>query len=63
MANDQVDFDLWLRSKFDGDALKAAQSEFRRTQKSAEDAGGDDSVSWRDLWGFRGGDPITEEQR
>lgn len=39
MANDQVDFDLWLRSKFDGDALKAAQSEFRRTQKSAEDAG------------------------
>ena len=39
MANDQVDFELWLRSKFDGDALKAAQAEFRRTQKSAEDAG------------------------
>jgi len=39
VANDQVDFDLWLRSKFDGDALKAAQSEFKRTQKSAEDAG------------------------
>lgn len=39
MGIDQVDFELWLRSKFDGDALKAAQAEFRRTQKSAEDAG------------------------
>ena len=39
MANDQVDFELWLKSKFDGDALRAAQAEFRKTQKSAEDAG------------------------
>lgn len=39
MENDQVDFELWLKSKFDGDALRAAQAEFRKTQKSAEDAG------------------------
>lgn len=38
MANDlNLDFELWLKSKFDGDALKAAQAEFRRTQKSADD--------------------------
>ena len=38
MANEMnLDFELWLKSKFDGDALNAAQAEFRRTQKAADD--------------------------
>ena len=38
MANDQVDFELWLKSKFDGDALAAARAAFEKTKRTADDA-------------------------
>ena len=41
MAED-VEFQLWLRSRFDGDPLKAAQAEFARTQHAAKQT--DDSL-------------------
>ncbi len=39
MGNENLDFQLWLRSKFDGDALKAAEAEFNRTKKAADGLG------------------------
>lgn len=40
MGNEQVDFELWLKSKFDGSALAAAQSAFEKTKKSTDSAKG-----------------------
>ena len=38
MATDQQDFELWLRSKFDGDALASARAAFEKTKRTADDA-------------------------
>ena len=38
MASSSEDFTLWLKSKWDGDAMKAAQDSFERTQKKAGEA-------------------------
>lgn len=40
MADNSQDFELWLKSKWDGDPLKAAQADFKRTQKAAQDTEG-----------------------
>lgn len=37
MATDQTEFQIWLKSKWDGDALKAAEADFRKTQKAVKD--------------------------
>lgn len=38
MADDKRDFEVWLKSRFDGDALKAAQESFERTKVKAQEA-------------------------
>ncbi len=42
MADSDLDFQLWLKSRFDGDPLKAAQAEFAKTQQAAKKT--DDSL-------------------
>jgi hypothetical protein len=37
MGNNREDFEVWLRSRFDGDALKAAQHSFDQTRKKANE--------------------------
>lgn len=37
MATDKTDFEIYLKSKWDGDATKAAEADFRRTQKAVKD--------------------------
>lgn len=34
MATDKTDFEVWLKSKWDGDAMKAAEADFRKTQRA-----------------------------
>ncbi len=36
MANNREDFEVWLKSRYDGDAMKAAQADFKRTQEAAK---------------------------
>jgi len=43
MADSDLDFQLWLKSRWDGDAMKAAQADFKKTEKAAKDT--DESMS------------------
>ena len=43
MADNREDFEVWLKSRYDGDAMKAAQADFKRTQAEAKKT--DDSFS------------------
>lgn len=36
MADNREDFEVWLKSRYDGDAMKAAQADFKRTQDAAK---------------------------
>lgn len=36
MADNREDFEVWLKSRYDGDAMKAAQADFKRTQAEAK---------------------------
>jgi hypothetical protein len=36
MADNREDFEVWLKSRYDGDAMKAAQADFKRTQAAAK---------------------------
>lgn len=40
---DDLDFQLWLKSKWDGDAMRAAQADFKKTERAAKDT--DESMS------------------
>lgn len=40
MANDRADFELWLKSKWDGDAMAAAQASFKKTKSEAKELEG-----------------------
>lgn len=42
MADNREDFEVWLKSRYDGDAMKAAQADFKRTQDAAKKT--DDSL-------------------
>jgi len=39
MADNREDFEVWLKSRYDGDAMKAAQADFKRTQTEASKTG------------------------
>ena len=43
MADSDLDFQLWLKSRWDGDAMKAAQADFKKTERAAKDT--DESMS------------------
>ena len=36
MADNREDFEVWLKSRYDGNAMKAAQADFKRTQEAAK---------------------------
>ncbi len=37
MADNKTDFEIFLKSKWDGDAMKAAEADFRKTQKAVKE--------------------------
>lgn len=37
MADNKTDFEIYLKSKWDGDAMKAAEADFRKTQKAVKE--------------------------
>lgn len=39
MADAKTDFEIYLKSKWDGDAMKAAEADFRKTQKAVKETG------------------------
>jgi hypothetical protein len=45
MATNQTDFQIYLKSKWDGDPLKAAEADFKKTQKAVKDT----DTSMRDM--------------
>jgi hypothetical protein len=45
MATDKTDFEIYLKSRWDGDAMKAAEADFKKTQKAVKDT----DTSMRDM--------------